>query len=135
MANQFPPMISRFINILESSYVICDYMVDSGSFDNMVLILQSEHVCFRLVRDRDQWSIEVADPLKRDEWYDIALINSFITGSQTDILSIDEQVDFALAELPRIEKLFEMHTQLQTHAELVRLRQHRVRRRLPDFFK
>ncbi|MEA5115408.1 MAG: hypothetical protein VB050_15440 [Geobacteraceae bacterium] len=135
MANQLPPMISRFIDTLESSYTICDYMFDSGSFGNMVLLLRSEHVCFRLVSDRDQWSIEIADPLKPDEWYDMALIISFMTESETDITSIDEQVVFALAELPRIEKLFEIQTRLHTHSNLVRLRKQRVRRRLPDFFK
>lgn len=135
MANQFPPMICRFINTLESSYNICDYMVDSGSFGNKVLLMRSEHVCFRLVSDRDQWSIEIADPLKPDEWYDMALINSFMTESETDIISIDDQIDFTLAELPKIEKLFEIQTRLQTHSELVRLRKKRVRRRLPDYFK
>lgn len=89
----------------------------------------------RVISDRGNWYIEIADVADRaDGWYDAAILRDLLLGPGEDVLPLSDQIEFIETHWPAIISRFNPRQQEATHAQLASLRKDRAKRRFPDLY-
>ncbi|HLL66091.1 MAG TPA: hypothetical protein VK453_10135 [Micromonosporaceae bacterium] len=90
-------------------YRITDSTVSTHFGGDAVLVIVSEALRLRFVRDRGQLFLDVQPSWagKTAEWYSVDLVYRLVTGQRQESAELNkEYVDFARVRLPEIESLF-----------------------------
>ena len=79
----------------------------SGGFGNCLIELGSDALRIRLVRDRGQWRIEVADARVPDEWFYVEVLRQLLSAEPFELpLPIDDQARYLRKCLPQLLEAF-----------------------------
>lgn len=100
MDSQIPSAAWSLVSFLiaECGCVAESGSTDLASFGNMVLVIRGENLSVRIVRDRDQWFVQIMVTKRPDEWRDLVLLREQTSGRRAQAaMSFDEEVAFLRA--------------------------------------
>ncbi len=135
MKVELPGLLADLEMFLEEFGFVREKEQQGKGFGNQMVTLRAPAFTLRFVRDRDQWSVEVADPRLESDWYDIGLIEASLEGGDRDVLSIEDQAQVLREIWPKAAKIFEPQHAEATHRRLAKMRDMRARRRFPHLYK
>lgn len=98
-------------------YRITDSMVSTQFGSNASLVVASDQLRLRFVRDRGQLFLDVQSPwaTKTAEWYSVDLVYRLLTDERQDSAELSEAyVDLFQTRLPEIESLFSTKDSFKT---------------------
>jgi hypothetical protein len=107
----------------------------SPHFGNVLVTYANSAMKVRIVRDRSNWTLEVADPSNDDlgGGYDMWLFQELLLGIRSDNgMSIDEKVAFFKQHLPRIVDAMSGDKAKDTMSKLDELGLARFKRLIPE---
>lgn len=132
-----PESVSSLLSFLENEggLSIESQSIDSAAFGNIVIVLRGRLLRVRIVRDRNEWAVEISSDQKPDEWYDMALLKEQITGrAGQDVLSFDEEAAVLRANWQGIVSMLTGRGSRKTLAALEQRGEERTRRLFPGLF-
>ena len=137
MQETLPEPIMDFELFLVSKGMDCQRREgpDSAVFGNRLLQFGNERVGVRLVLDRSAWTVQVSDAIGHpQEWYDGALLCSFLLGTEKEAILVAEQVACLKANWSTILSCFDPTQREDTHSRLSLLRKERAKRLFPGLY-
>jgi hypothetical protein len=115
--------------LLRRGYATVEELYDEASFGNALLVLERDSTFIRLLRDRGQWFVGVAEA-PGSHGFAPVIWHAFLESSMPSlkIPSFEEQAQWLLADLPRIELVLSDFTEKKL-ADLQAWRSRRVQAR------
>jgi hypothetical protein len=104
MADDAGPYRDLIDDLQNRGFVLLGDEVDPERFGNVLLLLRRDETRLRVVKDRSQWSVEIAAP-GSEEWFSPAVWRALIHGAlgSLDVLTPQQEIDFVRENLTSIE--------------------------------
>lgn len=107
----------------------------SSSFEDVIVVLQTNQIQIRFVRDRGNWFIEINGEEQTNEWYDISILKEYLTKKNDDsTLVLDEQIKFLKDNLNEIKQIFSNQNISASRVFLDQCRKERAKRLFPKWY-
>lgn len=107
----------------------------ADSFGNEILVLHSQDFALRFVLDRDCLEIEITSYLDPENWHDLRLVESFVSGKHvSDVMDPERLASFLSERYSEVKELFNINTIDKTTNVLQRMAIERARRLFPSAF-
>ncbi len=95
---------------------------DRAHFGNCLIDVAGGPLTVRVVRDRGQWFVDVADRARPSRWYYVDVLRRLLGGKRAETLvSIEDQVEFLRQHLPSLLEAFNPKNAAKTHARLAEI--------------
>lgn len=98
------------------------------SFGYMSFEWADERIIVRIVKDRGIWLLQVADPTRQGRWPDQALMMQLMLGTTSDLVPLDEEIQFVQSHWSAIVDSFRIEKRAATNARLQELAKERAKR-------
>lgn len=97
------------------------------AFGNCYVDLANEDILVRIVRDRGQWFVCVADVRRQGRWYDVWQLQPLLGRERPkSTIPVDEQARFVREHLSILQDAFSTQNAESTHAKLEYLASQRI---------
>jgi hypothetical protein len=127
-------MFPEFETFLLSMGLTCRLQTeaDEVSFGNRLIEYRNESVGVRIILDRGQWTVVLADIATRPgKWYDLPRLKLLICGHGEDVIPLYEKMEFIQKNWQEIVDAFGSARQAYTHERLRVLGEERAARLWP----
>ena len=133
METTWPSAIQDFENFLrEAGLVLQQKFYDEQTFGNKLLQYGNDALAVRVVLDRNDWSVSVAEVVtKPKNWYDAALLRDLFMGPGGDAFSLAAQIEFIRTNWSGIVERFSPEHREESHTKLAQVGLERARRLFP----
>ncbi|HEX4070242.1 MAG TPA: hypothetical protein VHX68_03705 [Planctomycetaceae bacterium] len=101
---------------------------DRKVFGNMLIEWADERIIVRIVKDRGIWLLEVADPSGQGRSPDPALMMQLMVGTTSDLVPLDEEIEFVQSHWSAIVDAFSIEKRTATNTRLHELAKARAKR-------
>jgi hypothetical protein len=140
VAASFPEWVTDFEAFLKEAGLVCQDRGESPATRFKVVRWGNANLMVRVgffwqdYRDVElSWRVEIADPTTPPvQWYDAARIRELLVGPSDDHLLGPDAVEFVESNWPAIVRCFSLEEKENTHEQLWRLWEDRLRRGSQD---
>jgi hypothetical protein len=111
---------------------------DEVHFGNKLLRYFGHEISIQIVRDRGDWSVDVADTNRPSDWYFVSRLRQLF-GEKGDgspsLEDLGKDLDFVQQNWSKILTAFSTAHREETHSKLKKIGEEYVRKTFPEWFK
>lgn len=134
MDSGWPKVVEELENFLKGAGLTCQQkLVDAKHFGNRLLRYESPDVAVRVVLDRGDWWVELADGTDPKRWSYAEVFRSLLYGCEYDAIPLPDQISFVEENWSVILDLLSVGRREDTQAKLEAIKDARAEKMFPGW--